>query len=159
MNIFVLDSDPVAAARNLCDKHVVKMLVESAQMLSTISAENGGIAPYRPTHLNHPCTRWVAKSKANWDWLVSHATEMAHEYSRRYCNRVHKSSLVIDDLRHNGAAPTQGSLTGFVLAMPEQWKCDDPITAYRAFYIAEKSQFARWNNGTPPPSWWPKELL
>ena len=36
MNIFVLDRNPVIAAQMQCDKHIVKMIVESGQMLSTV---------------------------------------------------------------------------------------------------------------------------
>ena len=71
MNIFVLDSDPKVAATMLCDKHVVKMILESAQMLSTVAHTNGHIPRYRPTHSKHPCTLWAGESKSNWQWLVA----------------------------------------------------------------------------------------
>ena len=67
MNIFVVDIDPSKAAQSLCDKHVVKMVLETAQILSTIS---GG--PYRPTHANHPCVLWAGATKRNYLWLVEH---------------------------------------------------------------------------------------
>ena len=73
MNIFVLDKNPTKAANMLCDKHVVKMIVETAQMLCTTAHVNGHLSvPYKATHKNHPCTLWSNESSANWDWLVEH---------------------------------------------------------------------------------------
>ena len=59
MNIFILDKDPKTAAEYHCDKHVLKMILETAQMLCTAHWETGGQAPYRATHKNHPCTKWT----------------------------------------------------------------------------------------------------
>ena len=77
MNIFVLHEQPDVAAQILCDKHVVKMILESAQMLCTVAHNHGYDAPYRRTHPKHPCTLWAGKSQENWDWLISHALAMS----------------------------------------------------------------------------------
>ena len=65
MNIFVLHDDPVVAAQMMCDKHVVKMILESNQMLSTVARKYGHDAPYRSTHAKHPCTLWTGDSLLN----------------------------------------------------------------------------------------------
>ena len=151
MNIFVVDNDPVVAATMLCDKHVVKMIVETAQMLCTVGRSNGYETRYRSTHAKHPCTLWAGQSKQNWDWLVKHGLSMCEEYTRRY-GRRHKTHDVIESLaRLPIDLPTTG-LTPFAQAMPDQYKGDDPVEAYRNYYKGEKSGFAKWKTSTP--SWW-----
>ena len=153
MNIFILDTNPDTAAQMLCDKHVVKMILESAQMLCTVAHENGFDAPYRKTHPQHPCTLWTGQSKANWDWLMRHALAMCAEYTRRY-GKIHKSRSVIDWCLWQGIKidfPEEG-LTPFAQAMPTQYKGDCAVTAYRAYYHGEKAKFATWKSDTP--QWW-----
>ena len=156
MNIFVVDKDPKVAATMLCDKHVVKMIVETAQMLCTVIHKQGVAAkiPYRATHKNHPCTIWAGETRANWDWLVTHGLAMCKEYTKRY-GRVHKSEAVIRwcSTCWNLSFPKNG-LTQFRLAMPQQYKCSDPVKSYRDYYIGEKSRIAKWK--TQPPVWWPQ---
>lgn len=151
MNIFVLDPCPIAAAQALNDKHVVKMCLESAQILCTVHHGYGLDAPYRPTHKNHPCTRWAAESHGNYIWLRRHAVAIGEEYTRRY-GKVHKSHLVVD------ALPTllpsefpKVAMTPFVLAMPEQYQCADAVESYRNYYKAEKA--FGWNRGRQRPDW------
>ena len=79
MNIFYVELEPDAAARSLCDKHVVKMPLESAQMLCAPFAT----APYKRVHYNHPCTVWARESKANYEWLLDHAFALLQEYTNR----------------------------------------------------------------------------
>ena len=154
MNIFILDRDPKIAATMLCDKHVVKMIVETAQMLCTAASKLGHNVPYRATHRNHPCTIWTGESESNWNWLVDHGIEMCEEYTRRY-KRIHKSQSVIEWCRDSNIAPKNNSgLTPFRLAMPEIYKSCDPVQSYRGYYIGEKSRFAKWKN-TSSPAWWP----
>jgi hypothetical protein len=153
MNIFVLDHDPVKAAQMQCDKHVVKMILESAQILSTVSAELGGIAPYRPTHVNHPCTIWARQSIGNWLWLVRHAKALSDEYTFRY-GKIHKSKAVIVEIALRGARPKQGVMTPFVLCMPDEFKTNNAIESYRFFYMMKKSKFAVWKKARAAPIWW-----
>jgi hypothetical protein len=86
MNIFACDYDPVTAAKCLDDRRVVKMVLETAQLLSGALYLLGywNYNLYKPTHLNHPCTRWVIKSRGNFDWLVRHGLALGSEYSRRF---------------------------------------------------------------------------
>jgi len=151
MNIFILDNDPIKAAQMQCDKHVVKMILESAQMLCTIATQQGFVAPYRPTHAKHPCTIWTAESRQNWDWLITHALALCAEYTSRY-GKTHKSQQHIEWCKSlNISLPVVGS-TPFAQAMPEQYRNSDPVKAYRAYYKGEKARFATWKSETP--SWW-----
>lgn len=156
MNIFILDRDPVTAAEHQCDQHVVKMVLESAQLLS--SAFPNGEAPYRLTHQHHPCSEWVRKSQGNFDWLVEHGLALAHEYKHRY-GREHASKSVIEwcDVHWNRANLPEGKRTEFVQAMPPQFKGPDAVAAYRHYYLGSKVRFAKWTRGRNPPDWWFKK--
>lgn len=148
MNIFILDRDPAVAARYHCDKHVSKMILESAQMLSTVL---GG--PYKKTHQNHPCTVWVRESWQNAAWLMELAYHLNWEWRRRYeHDKNHKSWGVIQEIIKSGPIdlPDIG-LTPFAQAMPEQFKRNDPVASYRDYY--KSKTFARWDHG-PTPDWW-----
>ncbi|MEE3233433.1 MAG: pyrimidine dimer DNA glycosylase/endonuclease V [Candidatus Latescibacterota bacterium] len=151
MNIFVLHNDPETAASMVCDKHVVKMILETAQMMCTVVASHGHDTPYRPTHKKHPCTLWAGKSRANWSWLIDHGMAMSEEYTRRY-GRVHKSQSVIEwcAMKHIDLPDT--SLTPFAQAMPAQYKNVCAVTAYRDYYLGEKSAIAKWSH-SPTPEW------
>lgn len=96
MNIFVLDQNPEIAARSLCDKHIVKMIVESCQLLSTHERlENGlGEERYKITHKNHPC-RLCLSNGNNFIWLCYHLNAMLNEYTLRY-GKVHKCQKLFD---------------------------------------------------------------
>lgn len=151
MNIFVVDKDPVVAATMLCDKHVVKMIVETAQMLCTVARTNGHELRYRSTHAKHPCTLWTGKSKQNWNWLVAHGLSMCDEYTRRY-GRRHKTQDVLESAKNLQINLPKIGLTPFAQAMPAQYKNADPVLAYRQYYVGEKSSFAKWK--VKPPLWW-----
>ncbi len=116
MNIFVLDSHPETAAVYHSDKHVVKMILESAQMLcaahwlgwqkmlkSSSDLKRRELQawlsehtdprltpPWKMTHVNHPCTQWAQRCWGNYMWLSRHGLELCREYERRY-GKVHKS--------------------------------------------------------------------
>jgi len=153
MNIFVLHRDPQLAAQMACDKHVVKMVLESAQMLCTVVRVHGFEAPYKATHKNHPCTIWARSTQQNWDWLVEHALALCAEYTKRY-GKIHKSQKHIEWCKSLLIKLPSFGLTPFAQAMPEQYKNSCVVTAYRAYYHGEKSRFATWNKGTPTPKWW-----
>ena len=144
MNIFVLDQDPYVAARYHCDKHVVKMVLETAQMLSTITGHG-----YRPTHLNHPCTVWARQSTGNFQWLYDLGLALGKEYTHRYRKR-HKSSFVIAEQWPPPETIPAGPLTPFALAMPEQYKCDCPVQSYRAYYVGDKAGILSYKNRAEP---------
>lgn len=151
MNIFVLDLNPYIAAQYHCDQHVVKMLLETAQMLCTVRHKLGLDAPYRATHAKHPCTLWIGESRANWEWLVELGRGLNEEYKRRYNKSIdHKSWLIIEQLECPEAIP-DGELTQFAQAMPDEYKVPgDPVAAYRLFYIKDKSSFAQWRYSEVP---------
>jgi hypothetical protein len=155
VNVFAVDRDPVRAARALCDRHVVKMTLETAQILCTVARTRfGQDAPYRPTHARHPCVEWAASRRANWDWLVRHGLALADEYRRRY-GRVHPSRAVIARLARRGPPPSPERRQRFPQTMPEQYRGRDPVAAYRRYYIGEKARFATWKLPSRPPRWWP----
>ncbi len=155
MNVFAVHRDPVRAARALCDRHVVKMTLETAQILcSAARARLGQPAPYRPTHAEHPCVIWAAARRANWEWLVRHGLALADEYARRF-GRVHRSRAVIARVGRRGPAPDGRRRQAFAQVMPERYRGRDPIAAYRRYYAAEKARFATWRAPSRPPRWWP----
>lgn len=149
MNIFILDTNPFNAAKMQCDKHVVKMVLESAQILSTVA---GG--PYKPTHQNHPCTLWAGANITNFNWLLRHALALSEEYTLRYGKR-HKCRDVIEQIATRSAHQLPRNIgqgfTDFVQCMPDQYKDKDPVIAYRRYYHS-KAGFATWK--TQEPYWW-----
>lgn len=146
MNIFALDLDPTIAARMHLDKHIVKMPLESAQMLSTLNAPN---APYKPTHKNHPCTLWAGATTGNYDWLVQLGMALCHEYTYRY-GKVHKCQAVIELLRLAPASVPLGPLTAFALAMPDECKQEDAVLSYQKYYRDHKRSIGAWKNRECP---------
>ena len=161
MNIFVLDENPSLAAQYQCDKHVVKMVLETAQLLSTVHHFYGTATDvmYKPTHRNHPCSKWLLESRNNYDWLAAHFHALLHEYEYRY-GKFHKSyalwpHLVIGPMDLEWTWTTGGK-TPFKLCMPDEYKVHgDPVQSYRNYYIGAKAKFAKWNKGRPAPSGWP----
>lgn len=152
MNIFFLDRDPVIAARCLVDKHVVKMVLETAQILSTVSARYGVEAPYRATHKNHPAVLWAGNTKANWEWAVLHGAGIACEYQLRF-GRDHKSAAIIDWCLEQGGRPNAGGFESPRQCMPEEYRGEDPVEAYRRYYIGDKIRMAAWREPGMPPNW------
>lgn len=152
MNIFVLDENIETAAQYHLDKHVVKMPLETAQILCTVRHLFGGFAPYKATHKNHPCTVWCRESKSNYLWLCNFGLALCSEYSYRY-GKIHACQSVIQDCLANIPAIPDVGLTSFALAMPEQYRSSDPVLSYRQYYIAEKRNIASWKK-RGVPSWW-----
>jgi len=151
MNIFVLDLNISKCAKYHCDRHVVKMILESAQMLSTALRLNGLDLGYQVAHQNHPCTVWTRASLSNWKWLRELAKELNLEYKYRF-NKIenHKSWDLIQTLP---APPIKDAgLTPFAQAMPVQYKNENPVLAYRSFYIGEKFKLFQWTK-RKTPSW------
>lgn len=156
MNIFVLDLDPVRAAQMQCDKHVVKMTLETAQILSTVAHQIHANVEllYSPTHTNHPCVRWAARSSENYRWLLAHGAALAAEYGYRY-GKIHASGVVISrcaDAHVDDLLPI-GGLTSFEQCMAKEHQRPDPVEAYRTYYQADKSAIASWTK-REPPIWW-----
>lgn len=150
MNIFVLDQDIERCAQYHCDQHVVKMILESVQMLCTALNKKGETTPYKSTHQTHPCVLWVEASYDNFLWLRDLAGRLNDEYRYRYDKKEnHRSIEVLDTISRFRYA--RKGLTPFAQAMPEEYKVpDDAVSAYRRFYIGEKLEFARWTRRDKP---------
>lgn len=146
MNIFVLDEDVQKCAEYHCDKHVVKMLVEYAQMLSTaVRLTTNEDVGYRITHKNHPCTIWVRESLSNWLWLKRLSKHVNDQYRFRYNKDVnHKSFDVIQSLPLPNIEDK--GLTPFALAMPEHCKVGTAVESYRYLYNNDKRSFVTYKN-------------
>ncbi len=155
MNIFALDRDPGRAARALGDRHVVKMTLETAQILCAVARLHGHSAPYRATHANPPCVLWAAERHANFRWLVLHGLALAEEYERRY-GRKHRSGRVIRSLaRRNVGPPADGKRRSpFALVMPETYRGRDRVAAYRSYYREEKAGIVSYRAPARAPRWW-----
>ncbi|ADL12737.1 pyrimidine dimer DNA glycosylase/endonuclease V [Acetohalobium arabaticum] len=151
MNIFVLDENIQKCAKYHADKHVIKMILESAQLLCSAHWMTGNEAPYRLTHKNHPCSKWVRNSIENYRWLVRLGLALCKEYTYRY-NRTHKTEEKLKWLRDNEPNLPDKEKTDFVLVMPDKYKCEDPVEAYRTYYRQEKEDIAAWKN-RPIPDW------
>ena len=149
MNIFVLDSDIKKCTEYHCDKHVIKMIVESTQMLSTACRLSGVEEGYKATHINHPCNVWCRSSLSNWLWLRDLVIALNEEYRYRYEKNInHKSydaamNLPLPKIKDHG-------LTSFAQAMPDRYKHVNSIKAYRNYYINEKSNMAFWKKRNVP---------
>lgn len=160
MNIFITDPDPVISATDLCDKHVPKMLLESAQMLNNAIITYKGTNPiYRQLMINHPCSKWTIKSRENYEWLLDHAYEINNQFEKRFL-KPHKSKAVLDicKYQYKSWAWDQVALTPFAQAMPIIYRNIDPVLAYRSYIKGEKV-FAKWNKGTPKPSWYDDHVI
>lgn len=157
MNIFYLDSDPETCAKWHNDKHTVKMILESHQLLCTAHrvldgddyADSFGF--YKATHKNHPSAKWVRESVANYRWLHDLLTALHDEYTYRY-GKIHKSKRLLEPLLiHPKNIPTDTPFTQPPQAMPYYCKRVDSIEAYRVYYMTEKLHLASWKNRDVPP--------
>lgn len=150
VNIFAVDSDPVRAANALVNRHVTKMTLETAQMMCSIFPP--GEAPYRRTHYNHPCTVWSRLRFANYEWLYHHGMALAAECKYRF-GANHRSKAVIEhcwSMVSTRMFAEEGHMSTFVQAMPEEFKGDDPIEAYRRYYRVAKAHLHEWTRREPP---------
>jgi len=156
MNIFVLNKDTRLAAQSHVNKHVVKMILETAQMLCSVFED----APYKKTHANHPCSIWARKSRENYLWLISLGEELHSEYQYRYgANKQHKSLAVIlwCKSRVDQISFPESGLTDFAQAMPEEYRCVDPVRAYRTYYLNDKIDLLDWGVRGEPD--WANKML
>ena len=150
MNIFVLDMNIEKCARYHCDQHVVKMILESVQIVCTVLNKKGFTTPYKSTHTKHPCVLWAGQSFDNLKWLTSLARALNREYKYRYRkSEQHVSMHVLDQVKTMRFESI--GLTEFAQAMPEKYKVPgDPVSAYRGFYVGEKLRFAKWTRRRRP---------
>ena len=179
MNIFVLDESAKKAAEYHCDKHVVKMILESAQMKSTAHwlhllwsnnkdlkdfkrvrdaklwlLENTNPAlhpPYSITHVRHPCTIWVSSTVQNYMWHYDLLFYLCKEYTKRY-GKIHKTANYLSWFKNNiPQGMKSSSLEDFAICMREDFKINkDAVASYRNYYKKDKVRFAKWKlNNTP----------
>jgi hypothetical protein len=154
MNIFVLDREPKVAAHYHADQHVVKMAIEYAQILSTVihlTESTISTDLYKPTHVKHPCVLWATKSLCHWRWLWLLGHHVGNEYTRRY-GKIHKSTRILRCLPIPNKLKDKGWVEDQPQAMPDEYKDDNVVLAYRNYYKYDKSRFARWSH-SQKPSW------
>lgn len=160
MNIFFLDQNPTIAAQCLVDRHVVKMLLESCQMLSTAHrvldekedfSEEKELALYKLTHVNHPSSKWCRETHSNYKWLRDHALALDDEYTHRY-GKLHKCKYLLRT--YLMALPWNikgGDLTPIPCAMDDIYKISvDPVVNYRNYYKIAKAPLHKWTNRDKP---------
>ena len=180
MNIFILDNDPTIAAQLQCDKHVVKMIVESAQMLSTVHRMVDGVMERRPSksgsmlqyfkldddrenilykacHYNHPSTVWTRENCQNYEWHYKHFIALCDEYTFRY-GKIHATDTKLRSILRN--PPTEikhtKELSPFKLAMSGNPECitEDAVQSYRNFYKTKAKRFKMVWSKRPVPKWY-----
>lgn len=168
MNIFVTDNCPYESAKNLCDKHVNKMWIETAQILSAVIdhrvpmhkgplrlanqtvSEVCGLPQYPKAHVKHPCTIWAMESQMNAQWLTKHMHGIEQEFRLRYPRTEHKLQGTYKQyvLQLEQCEFDKVEMTPFAQAMPDLYKADDAVVAYRTYYLMDKT-FASWKKETP----------
>jgi hypothetical protein len=176
VNIFYIDEDPIVAAQWMVDKHVVKMILESAQLLSTAHRilDHSVIRTYKPegktrmkteyvlndardnvlyqaTHINHPSAVWCRESVENYNWLVEHFFALMSEYTHRY-SKVHKCQ---GDLSYMLQSPPNNlkkyDMTPMPSCMDDKYiVSNDPVVNYRNYYKLGKVSIHNWKNRNPP---------
>jgi hypothetical protein len=182
MNIFYLDSNPKICAEMHCDKHVVKMIIEYAQLMSTAhrildgeeyidkTANGRRIKRWRmkdeifenglmkASHINHPSNVWVRASKENYMWLNRMWIYLLHEYTHRY-GKVHACAKYMDVLYVPPNKIPNVSFTDPTPAMPDECKiANDSIASYHKYYIEKKVSFAKWTKRNRP-QWFIEGIL
>lgn len=166
MNIFILSLNPKRCAKYYYDKHVHKIITEIAQMMSTAIRlvlkhkyyDSDKI--FKITHVNHPVSVWLRSSNGNWNWTMQLAQELHKEWKYRYGHsqdRIHKSYAKIIYIkklvRKYDITFGPSTITPFVQAMPNEYKGDDAVKAYREYYMYDKRNIASWKN-REPAYWW-----
>ena len=155
MNIFYLHHDPLICAKMHCDKHVVKMILEYSQILSTAHHECDGVPSidcYKATHKNHPSTVWARENFFNYDWLHTLLSHLSKEYTHRY-GKIHATERkgIIRNLLKRPYELRRGvGNTTMPQCMPLQYKQKCSISAYRDYYAGDKSRFAVWSKRDTP---------
>jgi hypothetical protein len=158
MNIFALHRIPLVAASMHSDKHVVKMVLETAQILATVHHihGNGDAVKYKPTHAKHPCVVWAAASRSNYQWLVELGYCLAKEFKMRYGKFHACHDLFYGELRNPPPALKFAAPTPFAQAMPDECKDADPVVAYRRYYQkkTDENSWMSWERASVGcPNW------
>lgn len=150
MNIFFLDFDTKKCAQYHCDKHVIKMILETAQLLCGVHWSTNGSAPYKLSHKNHPSSIWVRSSLSNYLYLCDLGLELCYEYTHRYSKR-HKSQDIIEWCLQNKPNIHDVDFTTPPIVMDDEYKIgNDVIASYHNYYIKTKKDFVTWKNREIP---------
>jgi hypothetical protein len=164
MNIFILDYDVKKCAQYHVDKHVVKMILETAQLLCGVHHMTPQVAPqvapqvpYKLSHKNHPCAIWARESLTNYLYLCELGLELCYEYTYRY-GKTHKSQDVIEWCIVNKPGIADIGFTEPAKAMPDEYKVESVVQSYRNYYMGAKSGFAVWKN-REKPFWFEEKVL
>jgi hypothetical protein len=157
MNIFVLSYNQQECAQYHNNKHCVKQVLETTQILNNALCINNPTKtfPYKPTHLKHPVSLWAAESNCNFEWLLRLGYALCEEYTFRY-GKTHKCLCVMFELacsEYRYSLP-QKSMTPFRLCMPDAYKVSDAVQSYRNYYMGEKRGMAVWGGKREVPEWW-----
>jgi len=153
MNIFFLHKDPRICARYHCDKHVVKMILEYAQILSTAHRVLDGVRHgqiYKATHIDHPCSVWIRKSHKNYKWLYHLFAELLEEYTYRYGKRHATTRLKPYLWNFPLNIPITKKMTPRPKCVVEECKNRSVIRSYRNYYMNSKRHIANWKNREVP---------
>lgn len=186
MNLFYLDDDLDKCAEYHIDKHVGKMQLEAAQLMTTTlwvdrylgyiprklnseelkelnsvkakepSIESRTFTRYLPTHVNHPCAIWARSSLEHHYWIICYINALNAETLYRG-NKSHASCAEANRMPEPIRLPDIGWHKP-ALAMPDQLKSDDPVASYRRFYMLDKGPFASWKV-RGKPHWWDDSLV
>ena len=150
MNIFATSQCPIQCAQEMTNVHIVKMILESAQLLSTAHFVLDGIqVGYKPTHKNHPCAIWCRETSDNYRWLYGHFKALLDEFTFR-TGKLHKSGEQLYTLRFLPENITRNIPTPFALCMPEEFArlgLFDQTKAYQAYLNVK---FAEWRSRDKP---------
>lgn len=173
MNIFLLDKNPRLAAQYHCDKHVVKMITETAQIISTVLRSTGKYKNsflYKPTHQHHPCVKFITPglhplANLHLSWLNRLLDNLLDEYDYRFEkheNFITARNIHILTAKHLAlycpevlAFPTEPDWANWPLAMPDEFKTSDPVLSYQLYYIYDKKHLHKWTKRGIPR--WLKE--
>ena len=154
MNIFFLSLDPKTCALWHVDKHVVKMILETSQLLCSahhLHPNEKYSPPYKLTHKNHPSAIWTRTSLSNYKWLCTLGLELCKEYTFRY-NKHHKCEVHLQQLFVNFPNIDDIGFTSPLLAMPDMYKDSrNPVESYQTYVFFEKSHILHWKKREPPP--------
>ena len=188
MNIFILHDNPRIAAQMHCDKHVPKMIIEHAQMMASAYYSTIGISrkiefpenqdrinelfqgwprkhpdgsdfPYSISHVNHPCTIWTRESLSNFYWLLDCTKALCEEFTYRYKGK-HSVESIVDWMYENPPYLPDTGLTPFAQALPDCFKNEDAIKAYRRYYAFKTTYMkVNWKLEERIPHWWRMDHL
>ena len=182
MNIFVLDESPEVAAKYHCNKHVVKMILESGQMMCTAHYTHGLrsigkelsdfkrvrdakahaienldaniLPPWSLSHTRHPCTVWTALNTGNYKWHLRLMRALLDQYTERY-QKIHKAESTYSWLENNIPINMMtGDKTAHPQCMPDSCKSTSPVDAYRKYYTNFKQHIAVWEPRSKTPEWY-----